>query len=56
VIIGPDGNPFLTYVQLKERFEAERQRTEAERQRTEAERQRADRYLAKLRELGIEPE
>ena len=56
VIIGPDGNPFLTYVQLMERFEAERQRTEAERQRTEAERQRADRYLAKLRELGIEPE
>jgi Uma2 family endonuclease len=63
VIIGPDRNPFLTYVQLMEQFEAGRQRTEAERQRaeverqrTEAERQRADRYLAKLRELGIEPE
>jgi Uma2 family endonuclease len=63
VIIGPDRNPFLTYVQLMEQFEAERQRVEAERQRTEAERQRAeaerqraDRYLAKLRELGIEPE
>ncbi len=56
VIIGPDGNPFLTYVQLVEQFEVERQRTEAERQRTEAERQRAERYLAKLRELGIEPE
>jgi Uma2 family endonuclease len=42
VLIRPDGHPFLTYVQLMEQFEAERQR--------------ADRYLAKLRELGIEPE
>jgi Uma2 family endonuclease len=49
MIFRPDGNPFLTYVQLMEQFEAERQRAEAERQR-------ADRYLAKLRELGIEPE
>jgi Uma2 family endonuclease len=63
VIVRPDGNRFLTYVQLMEQFEAERQRAEAERQRAEAERQRAeaerqraDRYLAKLRESGIEPE
>jgi Uma2 family endonuclease len=63
VIIRPDGNPFLTYGQLMVQFEAERQRAEAERRRTEAERQRAEverqraeRYLAKLRELGIEPE
>jgi Uma2 family endonuclease len=63
MIIRPDGPSFLTYVQLMEHFEAERQRAdaehqrlEAERQRAEAERQRADRYLAKLRELGIEPE
>jgi Uma2 family endonuclease len=69
VIVRPDGQPFLTYVQLMEQFEAERQRAEAERQRAEAERQRAeaerqraeaerqraDHYLAKLRELGIEP-
>ncbi len=41
VIIRPDGNPFLSYAQITQ-FEAERQR--------------ADRYLAKLRELGIEPE
>ncbi len=56
VIIRPDGNPFLTYVQLMEQFEAECQRAEAERQRAEAERQRAEQYLAKLRELGVEPE
>ena len=48
-LIRPDGNPFLTYGELMDQFEAERQRAEAERQR-------ADRYLAKLRELGIEPE
>src|SRR5262249_18422295 len=56
MIFRPDGNPFLTYVQLMEQFEAERQRAEAERQRAEAERQRAEHYLTKLRELGIEPE
>jgi Uma2 family endonuclease len=48
VIIRPDGNPFLTYSQLMEQIESRRQ--------LEAERQRADRYLAKLRELGLEPE
>jgi Uma2 family endonuclease len=42
VLVRPDGIPFSTYVQLMEQFEAERQR--------------ADRYLAKLRELGIEPD
>jgi Uma2 family endonuclease len=55
VIIQPDGNPFLTYGQLMEQFEAERQLA-GEHRRAEAERRRADRYLAKLRELGIEPE
>jgi Uma2 family endonuclease len=56
VIVRPDGNRFFTYVQLMEQFEAEARRVEAERQRAETERQRAERYLAKLRELGIEPE
>jgi Uma2 family endonuclease len=48
VIVRPDGNPFLSYGQLMQ-FEAERRRAEAERQR-------AERYLAKLRELGLETE
>ncbi len=63
VIVRPDGRPFLTYVQLMEQFEAERHRADAERHRADAERHRADaerhradQYLAKLRELGIEPE
>jgi Uma2 family endonuclease len=55
-IIRPDGHPFLSYGQLMDHLEAERQRAEAERQRAEAERQRAERYLAKLRALGIAPE
>jgi Uma2 family endonuclease len=48
-IIAPDGRPFLTYVELFEDREAERQRAEAEHQRGE-------RLAARLRELGVEPE
>jgi Uma2 family endonuclease len=42
VIVRPDGNRFLTYVELMEQFKAERQR--------------ADRLADRLRELGIEPD
>jgi Uma2 family endonuclease len=69
-IIGPDGRPFATYVELfeqreaertraeaeKQRAEAEKQRAEAERERAAAEQKRADKLAAKLRELGVEPE
>ncbi|HKI21343.1 MAG TPA: Uma2 family endonuclease [Isosphaeraceae bacterium] len=62
-IIGPDGRPFATYMELfedrealRERAEAEHERAEAERQRAEAASQRADRLAAKLRELGVETE
>jgi Uma2 family endonuclease len=69
-IIGPDGRPFATYLELFEEREAQRQRAEAESQRAQAESQRAsaetaradaeheraERLAAKLRELGIEPE
>jgi Uma2 family endonuclease len=62
-LIGPSGEPFLTYVELVEQREAERQRAEAEgrraeaeRQRAEAERQRAEHLAARLRELGVEPD
>ena len=49
-IIGPDGEPFHTYLEIidqrdaerRRANEAERQRAEAERQRAEAERQRAE--------------
>jgi len=62
-IIGPDGRPFATYVELfedreaqRQKAEEERQRAEGEHERAEAERQRADRLAAKLRELGAETE
>jgi Uma2 family endonuclease len=69
-IVGRDGEPFETPVDISrrraeadrraqaehQRAEAERERAEAERERAEAERERAARYAAKLRELGIEPD
>jgi len=41
-ILRPDGEPFVSFLELHQRAEAERQRAEAERQRAEAERQRAE--------------
>ncbi len=62
-IVGPDGEPFATYVEVIAQREAERQRADDEhqraddeRQRADDERQRADRLAARLRELGVEPE
>jgi hypothetical protein len=52
----PDGQPFTSYNQERQRAETERQRAETERQRAEVERQRAERLAAKLRELNINPE
>jgi len=50
-IFGPDGQKFLSPVELDRKYQAELQ---LERQKTEAERQRAEKLAAKLRELGIE--
>jgi Uma2 family endonuclease len=69
-LIGPDGRPFATYLELIEqreaahqraevehqRAEVERERAEVERERAEVERHRAERLAARLRELGIEPD
>ncbi len=61
-IFDPDGNPFLTFAQLKETADTERERAntehrraEQERKRAEKERQRAEKLAAKLRELGVDP-
>jgi hypothetical protein len=40
----------------RQRAETERLQAETERQRTEVERQRNERLVAKLRELGVEPD
>ncbi|PSR15975.1 hypothetical protein C8255_20280 [filamentous cyanobacterium CCP3] len=59
----PDGQRFLTYTELgqlldqeRQRADQERERAEQERQRAEQERQRADRLAAQLRAAGLEPD
>jgi Uma2 family endonuclease len=58
-----DGQPFLTYLELEQQLQQERQRAqqaEARAEQTEAlleqERQKAQALEAKLRELGIDPD
>jgi Uma2 family endonuclease len=62
-IFRADGQRFLSYVEIAQQAEAERQRAETEHQRAEAERQRAEqaenratRLAERLREMGIDPE
>jgi Uma2 family endonuclease len=70
VIYRPDGERFLTYVELAQQRDAERQRAESEHQRAEAalaqlaqeriqreqDQERMTALEAKLREMGVEPE
>jgi Uma2 family endonuclease len=69
-IYRPDGERFLTFIELNQLVEQERQRAEQERQRAEQERQRAEQVVsqleqerqryqaleAMLRERGIDPD
>ncbi|NJL88562.1 MAG: hypothetical protein HC916_01255 [Coleofasciculaceae cyanobacterium SM2_1_6] len=55
-IYRPDGQKFLTTLELSQRAEQESQRAEQESQRAEQERQRADRLLAQLLALGVNPD
>jgi Uma2 family endonuclease len=62
-IFGPDGRPFMTYVELAaQREEEHRARQIAEEASARAEREardavaRAERLAAKLRELGVDPD
>uniref|UniRef100_B8HY01 Putative restriction endonuclease domain-containing protein n=1 Tax=Cyanothece sp. (strain PCC 7425 / ATCC 29141) TaxID=395961 RepID=B8HY01_CYAP4 len=52
----PDGQPFLSYIEIAEQLVAIEQQAEQERQRAEQEHQRAERLAAQLRAMGIEPE
>ncbi|WP_072016083.1 Uma2 family endonuclease [Leptolyngbya sp. KIOST-1] len=52
----PDGQRFLTYTELGQLLDQERQRAEQERQRAEQESQRADRLAERLRAAGPEPD
>jgi Uma2 family endonuclease len=52
----PDGAPFSTLEQERQRAEQERQRAEQERQRAEQAEQRAIRLAEQLKAMGIDPE
>jgi hypothetical protein len=61
-IYRPDGQKFLTTLELNQYAEQERQRAEQESQRADQESQRADqeyeraeRLLAQLRAMGVQP-
>lgn len=56
VIYRPDGERFLTYVELEQQRQQQQQRAEQERQRAEQERQRAERLAERLRSLGVDPD
>ena len=54
-LFDPDGEPFATYLEVVEQAEtAEQERAQAEQERSQAE-ERAEKFAAKLRELGIDP-
>ena len=63
MVIGPDGVPFRSYLELLAEVEAQQQRADTEQKRAKVEQkrakkeqQRADKLAAKLRELGIDPD
>ena len=55
-IYRPDGERFLSFTELGQLRDQERQRADQEQQRADQERQRADRLAERLREMGINPE
>ena len=55
-IYRPDGERFVTYVQMAQRAEQERQRAEQAQSMLEQERQRAERLAERLRAAGINPD
>ncbi len=55
-LIAGDGQPFLTYMELRERYEREIERQQEQLLKTQAEAQRAQSLAQKLRELGIDPD
>ncbi|MDR3638013.1 MAG: Uma2 family endonuclease [Isosphaeraceae bacterium] len=55
-ILGPDGRPFESYMDIVRRAEDERRRADDERRRAEDERRRADRMAEQLRSLGLDPD
>jgi hypothetical protein len=54
-IYRPDGQPFLSFVDLDLLRQAAEQRADVAEQRAESAEQRAEKLAAKLQELGIDP-
>ncbi len=54
-IYRPDGQPFLSFVDLDLRRQAAEQRAETAEQRADTAEQRAEKLAIKLKELGIDP-
>lgn len=52
----PNGDKFLTSIELAEKLNLEKQRANLEKQRANLEKQRADKMAEKLKELGFNPE
>ena len=55
-IYRPDGQKFLTPVELNQLRQQEQQRAEQAEQELELERQRAEKFAERLRELGVNPD
>lgn len=55
-IYGPDGKPFMTFAETKQRLDDAERRIAEVSARAEAEHQRAEALAAKLRALGIDPD
>jgi Uma2 family endonuclease len=56
VIYRPDGEPFLTPVELRQQFEQGVQKTKAAQAQAEAAQVQVNRLAARLRELGVDPD
>jgi len=56
ILYGPDGERLLSYAEVQQDAEEQRERAEEQRERAEEQRERAERLAARLRELGIDPE
>ncbi len=52
----PDGQPFITMMELDSQVEEQRRRADEQQQQAEAQSRRAERLAAQLKALGIEPE
>ncbi len=52
----PNGQPFMSFMELSRRVDAAQREAADARQRAEESQQRAERFAAKLRELGVDPD